>query len=460
MNSLGDILILGMGRSGLAVAHYAVALLEAGVVSSVTALDGSESPVLLEAATRLSSAGVSVSLGSTQVTGRFDLCIASPGIPLHSSLMISARSVCTRIISELEFAYSQSTQPWVAITGTNGKTTTTALVTHLLTEGGLQARSVGNIGTAAISAVAEAAPSEVLVAEVSSFQLALTETFHPHVAVLLNVTPDHVDWHGSYEAYVADKARVLGNLDDTDVAVIDVDDPGSRPFAEVTAKRGIPVVRVSLSQTHSGGATLLDGMLALETSGGLIRLVRADQLQIKGSHNVSNALAAASVAHTLGVPAARIRSGLVSFRPIEHRLEPVGSFGGVEWFNDSKATNPDAVLKALDAFSQTPLIVLLGGRNKGNDFRRLAERVATTAKAAVLFGEARSELAEAFEGLSVHTVEAITLSDAVEAARTLASVGDSVVLSPACASFDEFSSYEDRGSSFKKLVASLAGAED
>ena len=216
-------------------------------------------------------------------------------------------------------------------------------------------------------------------------------------------------------------------------------------------------MRVSLLEHHASGANAANGVLVLETRGGPIRLVPADELQIRGPHNVSNALAAAAAAHALGATPAALRAGLTSFQPIEHRLEPVAEVDGADWFNDSKATNPDAVLKALTAFPEQPLIVLLGGRNKGNDFGPLAAAVSARAKVAILFGEARPDLAMAFRGASVRVVEAVSLSDACEAARALAEPGDAVVLSPACASFDEFTSYEHRGAVFKGIVAAMAG---
>ena len=457
MTSLGDILVLGLGKSGCAVASYAAELVRSGDAKSVTALDAADTDALRAVASGLEASGVRVLLGRGEAPGMFDLCVASPGIPPHSALLGWARSACDRVVSEIEFAYSRTGLPWVAITGTNGKTTTTALLTHLLRAGGVHAEAVGNIGFAATDALA-LSDVEVLVAEVSSFQLALTLTFHPKIAVLLNITPDHIDWHGSLEAYAADKTRVFANMTAEDLAVIDVDDPGSAPFAEAIAARGIPVSRVSTTRALAGGAGVVDGVLTLETDGGQIKLVDVDELQIRGAHNVSNSLAAAAAAHALGVTPNDLREGLRTFEPIAHRLEPVATVRGVEWFNDSKATNHDAVFKALHAFGGRPLVVLLGGRNKGNDFAPLAREVAETAKAAVLFGESRVELASAFEDVDVHVVEAVTLADAVEAAYDLALSGDVVVLSPACASFDEFTSYESRGDEFKRMV--LGRAED
>jgi UDP-N-acetylmuramoylalanine--D-glutamate ligase len=458
VKALDDTLVLGLGRSGRAVARYLAELMSSGAVRTVTVADAGDSAALRVSAAELEALGVRVLLGVRDLEGRFGLCVASPGIAPHSPLMRTARFACDRVVSEIEFAFQRSGLPWVAVTGTNGKTTTTALITHLLNVGDIHAASVGNIGFAATDALG-LADVEVLVAEVSSFQLALTETFHPKVAVLLNITPDHIDWHGSLDAYTADKTRVFANLTGDDLAVVDIDDPGSAPFAESVAAQGVPVARVSRSQPCAGGATSVGGVLTLETLGGPVKLVRADDLQIRGAHNVSNALAAAAAAHSLGVDVVDLREGLRTFKPIEHRLEPAGTFGGVEWYNDSKATNPDAVFQALRAFEGRELIVLLGGRNKANDFRPLAQEVVRRARAAVLFGESRTELASAFRALDVHTVEAVTLRDAVEVAASLADSGNIVVLSPACASFDEFNSYEHRGDEFKRYVAELGGEE-
>lgn len=455
MTSYGDILVLGLGRSGVATAHYAAGLVSAGRASSVTAYDAVRSAHTEQRADELRSLGVRVELGCDRVEGTYGLCVASPGIPPHSALMRSTRECADKVISEIEFAFIESNQTWIAVTGTNGKTTTTALIAHLLERGGVVARTVGNIGAPAISAVEDASDDEVLVAEVSSFQLSLTDSFHPRVAVLLNVTPDHLDWHGSLEAYTADKMRMFANLGDDDLAVIDSDDPGSAACIDEVVGRGVPVSRVALSARHPLGASVVDGVLVLETRGGEVRLCSADELLIRGDHNVSNALAAAAAAHALGVGAADLRAGLRTFRAIEHRLEPVGCVAGVEWYNDSKATNPDAVFKAVDAFRERSFVLLLGGRNKGNDFVPLARRVDGDAKAVVVFGESRADLAAAFADLEVTCVEAVSLADAVAVAVELADEGDAVVLSPACASFDEFSSYEHRGEVFKEIVRNM-----
>lgn len=446
-----SVLILGLGASGTAAARYC---LERGDrFAPVRVVDTSAGDRLQDTAEVLRQLGATVSLGSDAIEGRYDLCIASPGIPPHAAVMRAALDAADEVISEIEFAYRESSNPWVAVTGTNGKTTTTALVEHLLTVGGISARAVGNIGAPAIEAVGDGHRDEVLVAEVSSFQLALTKRFHPRVAVLLNLTPDHLDWHGSLERYAEDKARVFANLGPDDTAIIDVDDSGAAAYVEPVAVTAARVVTVSVSGDATASAE--SGTLTLSNNGAQIVLVTSDELLIRGPHNVSNALAAAAAAHALGVHAGDIARGLTTFAPIEHRLEPAGVACGAEWFNDSKATNPDAVSKAIAAFSDRSFVLLLGGRNKGNDFRPLAKEAAAAARAVVVFGEAGDEIAGAFDVDGFQVIKAAGLESAVGEAARIARVGDAVVLSPACASFDEFDNYEQRGRRFKELVASL-----
>ena len=458
----GHIAVLGLGRSGSAVAEYVAEQGQAGAPVRVTVLDAASNDVLAAERDRLIALGCSVALGADVVPTDATLVVASPGLSPRSALMRSAAALGVPVISEIEFAYRISHSAWVAVTGTNGKTTTTALLTHLLNHAGVPAQSVGNIGRAATRAASEAGAAAVLVAEVSSFQLALVDAFRPRISVLLNITPDHVDWHGTLERYAADKARVFANQGSGDVAVIDVDDAGSRPYAEAVQARGVDVYRVSTASAQAQGAFLDRGTLVLAVAGGdPVPLLDRSELAIRGDHNVSNALAAAAAAYAAGVPVASIREGLATFFPIEHRLEPVGVVGGVEFVNDSKATNPDAVLKALTAFEDRHVIVLLGGYDKGNEFGSLAAEVASRGASAVLFGAAAPLIRAAFEAtvpeLEVRVVG--SMAEALEAAARMADPGDVVLLSPACASFDAFRDYEDRGQVFKDLVHALSERE-
>jgi UDP-N-acetylmuramoylalanine--D-glutamate ligase len=448
--------VLGLGRSRIAAAEVLTSAGD-GRIDAVGVVDEGRGEVLECEADRLRANGVDVRLGTSAVDGSWDLVVASPGIPPGSGLMAAARVLGAPIISEIEMAYRLTSSPFVAVTGTNGKTTVTSLVAHLLGASGVPAEAVGNIGRPATRAAVDAGSATVLVTEVSSFQLALTSSFRPRVAVLLNITPDHLDWHGGFEAYERDKVKVFANLEGRDLAVVNVDDAGSAPYAQRLEDDGVRVMRVGLEGLQAPGAWLQGRTLVVSSDRGTVELVAVDELRILGEHNVGNALAASVAALEMGALPEGVREGLRSFAPIEHRLEPVDWVGGVEYFNDSKATNPDATMKALTAFAGRPLVLLLGGRNKGNDFVDLARRAAETCRAVVVFGEAASTIESDFEDVELPVVRADGLRGAVGEAGSLAEKGDAVILSPACASFDEFpGGYEERGRAFKQEVAALA----
>lgn len=451
-----SVAVVGLGVSGVAVARYVMAHRTPEAPIDLAMFDGADDARLRSVAEEFSGDGLRVVLGAEALDGRYDVAVVSPGIPPASPLRRSVSSAADRVIGDIEFAFERSGSPWLAVTGTNGKTTVTSLCTHILTTAGVPAESVGNIGEPPIALVDEIGPSTALVAEVSSFQLALTETFRPRVAVLLNITPDHIDWHGSLEAYAADKTRLFANMGPGDCAVIDVDDPGSAPYAESVEARGVRVLRVSRVSVPACGAGIADGRLVLDTASGVVDLLAASDLRILGDHNRSNALAAAAAAHAWGVDAASIAEGLATFEPIEHRLEPVGTVGGVSYVNDSKATNPAASVMALTAFPATPVVLLLGGRNKDNEFDELAARAAGSVRAVVVFGEAAPEIEAAVAAAGLEHVVVRHMADAVEQASRMARPGDAVLLSPACASFDEFEGYAHRGRAFRHLVARMA----
>lgn len=450
----GDIAVLGTGVTGAAVSRYVLDEIDRGARVKLTVYDERDGEPQNRVATEMRERGAAVVLGAAEIGPGHDLVVASPGIPPSAKLICSARERAARVISEIEFAFERSTSPWVAVTGTNGKTTVTSLVAHILRGAGMPVECVGNIGDPAISIVAASGPSTIIVAEVSSFQLALTESFRPRVALLLNITPDHLDWHGSLEAYARDKTRIFANMGDGDVAVVDVDDPGSAPYAASLRARDLDVAPVSRRMVPSGGAGLVGDSLVLDTHSGEQVLLSRDELHIRGDHNLSNALAAARAVSALGVTPALIADGLRSFVPIAHRLEPVATRAGVEYVNDSKATNPGATRMALTAFADRSVVLLLGGRNKGNDFTELCEDV-RGCRAVVAFGESGGEIAQALEGC-VTLVRAVGMRDAVEVAQELALEGDAVLLSPACASFDEFSGYAERGDVFRAAVGAVS----
>lgn len=485
---LGRVLVLGLGKSGRAAVDYCLPLL-GGRVEALAVAAGARTEDSEAFAAEAAAAGALVAYGDDAVaelvaqvgTERFDLGIPSPGIPPFSPLYQAAEASCAELVSEVEFAWRESAADsrWVAVTGTNGKTTVASLAAHLLREAGLRADAVGNIGDPCISAVATGA-TDIYVAEVSSYQLASTSAFAPNVAVLLNITPDHLHWHGTYEAYCAAKLKVLENLAGVPDVVAVLDATNDVVRAEVRRLRSLAASERSFAYVPMGTAEGLggdmrakcgsdnaaflaaDGALVVALGGREHVLARADELKVKGAHNTGNALAAAAAALALGAGAADVAHGLRTFAPLEHRIEPCGSVRGVSCYNDSKATNVDATLTALAAFPDVRPIVLLGGDDKGTDLVPLVEATHAHAQAAVCFGAASERFARAFEAAVATAPSDFTLQrashleEALDAALALADGNGVVLLSPACASFDEFGSYEERGRAFKALVADRA----
>ena len=461
VSSLGDVVVLGLGQTGLGVAEY-LSCLPKPRVSSVTLYGGATS-VPSDRTQALEQAGVRVVCGTEQIEGSYDLAIVSPGIPFGSPFFASAQAHATRVIGEPEFAWSQSPERWVAITGTNGKTTTTLLTTQILKVGGLAAQAIGNVGTLATSRVGQRDNNDWFVAELSSFQLATTERLHPRVACLLNVTPDHLEWHGSMEEYARAKERVFANMDAGDLAIVSEEDEWCRRAIERLEKRGLRVCHLSVHGAPNSpcAAYLSDGRLEVRLDGVEHSLVLAQNLPIRGEHNVQNALAAAAVALELGISGDAVSHGLLSFRPLEHRIEPCKKTDGVLYVNDSKATNVDSVEKALTAFVPGRVVVLLGGHDKGTELYTLAHAVSARCKAAICYGEAGPRIAEALrvedDNMGLVIREAPHMREALLEARSIAQEGDVVLLSPACSSFDEFANYQQRGKVFKQMVDELDG---
>lgn len=455
---LGDVCVLGLGKTGEAVAEYLLAQRDDGRVSSVTVVGGAKSAPSDESLA-LEHEGAKVVYGTEDVEGDFDLAIASPGISEFSDFYANGKAASKEIIGEPELAWRESPERWVGITGTNGKTTTTTLARDLLRAGGLAAEAVGNIGTMSIGEVARRASGEWLVAELSSFQLAGTVELHPHVGVLLNVTPDHLYWHKTMENYAAAKERLFRNMDAGDLAIISDGDSWCRDIAARCEGRGLRVCHLLAAgeapedTTANAAWGRTDGMLVVRLDGRDVELVNKGELSIAGEHNVENALAASALALACGVDAIDVRAGLLAFSPLEHRIEPCGELAGVRFVNDSKATNTDAVSKALTAFEPGHVVILLGGYDKGTDLSEMAADVARHAHVAVCFGEAGERIAEAVEAAGGAVVRAEHLEQALDAGIEAARPGDTVLLSPACSSFDEFSGFEERGRAFKSLVA-------
>jgi UDP-N-acetylmuramoylalanine--D-glutamate ligase len=442
--------VLGLARSGSAAAR----LLDARG-ARVYASDLSAGATAAAAADALSDTGVEIELGRHDAArlARCDWIVTSPGIPPDAAVLREADARGVPVFSEIEVASWFAAAPIAAITGTNGKTTTTELLGRIAHAGGIDASVAGNIGRPFSAAVVEDSGAEWHVVEVSSFQLARIATFHPRIAVVLNLTPDHLDVYASMADYAADKARIAENMGPEDALCVNAEDHALEAFGE-----GRPIERHAFHRRRrvERGAWVDDGWIALAGERDAGRVLPASDLRIPGAHNLQNALAAALAGSLMGVPRPAIARALSEFRGVEHRLETVAETGGVRWVNDSKATNVDSTLVALAAFD-APLVVILGGRHKQAPYAPLAPELARHGRHVLAIGEAADRIADEL-GAAVPVEKAGTLERAVARAAELARPGDVVLLSPACSSYDQFANYEERGRRYRELVAEL-GAE-
>jgi UDP-N-acetylmuramoylalanine--D-glutamate ligase len=453
MNALSGkrVLVVGLGRSGIAAA-----VLCAARGARVTVTDKRTAADLAGALAKL-PAGVAHELGAhrRETFLGADLIVLSPGVPEIPELA-AARAAGVEITGELELASRFVSATIVAVTGTNGKSTTTTLVGEMLRATGRPTFVGGNLGEPLAEAVGTPAAEAggFCVVEVSSFQLETVETFHPRVAVLLNITPDHLDRYDGLDGYAAAKARIFATQAPTDFAVVNFDDA-----LAVRASEGARARRegFSIVETLATGAWL-GGPLLLKLPGGQPESYPADLPWLIGQrHNQANALAALLAARLAGASPAEARVGLLAFRPLAHRMELCAEADGVAYYDDSKGTNVGAVVAALDGFPR-PVVLIAGGRDKGGDYAPLAAVLGRVGRAAILIGEAADKMQAAFRGV-LPVERAPTLEAAVEAARRLARPGDAVVLSPACSSFDMFRDYAHRAEVFRDAVARLTKAE-
>jgi UDP-N-acetylmuramoylalanine--D-glutamate ligase len=381
-----------------------------------------------------------------------ELVVPSPGVPLDLPPLRRARQRGARVVSEIEIAYWIAPCPIIAITGTKGKTTTTALLGELLKDAGRSALVGGNIGRPLVAVAERAGPDDILVAEVSSFQLEATERFRPRVAVMLDLFPDHLDRHEGMEAYREAKVRIFANQEAEDTAVLNHDDPGAWGLRERTRARVVPY---SLRQPEPEGADICEDWLRVAGE----RVCPVSAVKLLGRHNLGNVLAALAAAQAVGAPLDRAEKTLGRFTGVEHRLEPTGRVGGVLFVNDSQATTPQATIAALEAFAQH-VALIAGGRPKVHDWDDLAQVVADRGVSLALIGEAAEEIAEAARKAGVTQIEqAASLPEAIAAAYRRAGPEGVVLLSPACASFDMFANMAERGRIFKETVQALAREE-
>jgi UDP-N-acetylmuramoylalanine--D-glutamate ligase len=443
------VLVVGLGKSGLSAAMFLRAQGARVTVSdtrSAVAL-ANEIPALLDAGIMVESGGHGLLTFRRQ-----DLIVISPGVPMDTPEVKQAKAFGLPVIGELELASRFLQGHVVAITGSNGKTTTTTLLGKIFSDAGLPALVGGNIGLPVIDLVAKSTPETTSVLEVSSFQLETVEEFHPHIAVVLNITPDHLDRHGSFENYAAAKTRITERQTPDDFLVLNAEDKAAQMVALKTKAQ---IYWFSGRRPIKQGAFVYgESIVFLAREGAKTEPVMpVSEIHLKGSHNVENVLAAVCAARLAGISAESIRSAVASFKAVEHRLELVKSLNGVEFYNDSKATNVDAAMKALASFGGG-IHLILGGKDKDSDYSLMTELLKERVKAVYTIGTAAEKIERQLHGV-VKMVQAETMQTAVSEAAKAAVSGDVVLLSPACSSFDQFENYEHRGRVFRQFVNEL-----
>lgn len=441
------VLVVGLGKSGVSSALF---LKELG--ARVTVTDTKTEEQLKQEIPALLDRGITVEAGhhGERTFRGQEMIVVSPGVPYNEPHIAQAREQGTPVIGEVELASRFLKGRIIAITGSNGKTTSTALTGEIIAAGGYETLVGGNIGTPAITLVPQSTEAGWAVLEISSFQLETIETFRPNVAVVINVTPDHLDRHGNFEGYAAAKARIFENQTEEDYAVLNADDATCVGYA---ANIRSQVRWFSTKEEVGVGAFIRDGKVIYRDDEGEREVMPLSEIRLKGAHNHENVLASVCCGMIAGVAPERIRKAVAEFKAVEHRLEYVATVNGVQYFNDSKATNVDATIKALESFPAN-IHVILGGKDKGSDYTVLKPLLKERVKRVYTIGAAAEKI-ESHLGSVVDIVRAGTLENAVKQATQAAKPGDVVLLAPACASFDQFESYEHRGRVFKELVHSL-----
>jgi UDP-N-acetylmuramoylalanine--D-glutamate ligase len=444
------VLVVGLGKSGVASATFLQAQ-----GAKVTVSDSKSEAQLRQEIPLLLDRGITVETGhhGERTFRDQDLIVISPGVPVDQPQLEQARKQGIRVIGEIELAAQFVAGHVVAITGSNGKTTTTSLCGDIIKAGGKKTLVGGNIGTPAISFAEEADEDTWSVLEISSFQLETIERFRAEIAAVLNITPDHLDRHGTFEKYAAAKERIFENQRESDYAVLNAD---NEPCVEIAKRLKSHILWFSRLHEVKQGAFVRDGMIMFRDRKDEREIMPVNDMLLKGAHNIENVLAAVCVGIAAGVKPEEIHKAVSQFKAVEHRLEYTATVNGVDYYNDSKATNVDATIKALESFSKG-VHLILGGKDKGSPYTILNDLLHERAKAVYTIGAAASKIEAEVKGVEV--VHAETLENAVKLASQRAVKGDVVLLAPACASFDQFQSYEHRGRVFKELVRGMKAQE-
>ena len=441
------VLVVGLGRSGVASAFF---LQEHG--AKVIVSDSKSEAQLQSEVPALLDRGISIEAGrhGERTFRDQDLIVVSPGVPSDQPQLQQARTLGIPVIGEVELAFRFLQGKVLAITGSNGKTTTTTLVGEILAMSGRKTLVGGNIGTPVISLAGHSTPESMVVLEVSSFQLESIEQFRPWIAAVLNITPDHLDRHHTFQAYADAKARIFENQKTSDFAILNADDPACVALKD---KVKGSLLWFSRKQRVETGTFVQDGQIIFRQNGQEQPVLSRADIELKGEHNLENVLAAVAMTMVAGCVPQQVRQAVKEFRAVEHRLELVATINGVTFYNDSKATNVDATMKALESFP-AHIHIILGGKDKDSDYSALIPLLRERVKRVYLIGAAADKIAAQVQN-STAVVRSGTLERAVHQAFDAAKPGDVVLLAPACASFDQFENYEHRGRVFKELVQSL-----
>jgi UDP-N-acetylmuramoylalanine--D-glutamate ligase len=443
-------LVVGAGKSGIASAVY---LAKEGAQVYLTDMKQAQEMVTVDKEIE-KHANIKTIWGQNPKIEDImpDTIIVSPGVPLTTPLIQEGFKRNIEVISELELAYRVANSPFIAVTGTNGKTTTTALIGQLFQDNDRNVLVGGNIGIPLIEEVSKFNNNDLIVAEVSSFQLETIKNFKPRFAVILNITPDHLDRHLTLEKYKEAKANIFKNQEVEDFLVLNYDDPLVKNLAFDAKSQ---VIFFSRKNILEEGVYLSQGQIVINIGEGPVPICDPQEIFIKGAHNLENAMAAIAVGYMMGLKPEEIKKTLITFKGVAHRLEFVTEIDGIKFINDSKGTNPDASIKALESYT-APIVLIAGGKNKGNDFGEFADEIKKHVKHLVLVGQAAPEIEAAVEDKGFKNYYRVTtFAEAVHKAYELAEKGDVVLLSPGCASWDMFDSFEQRGDYFKELVCGL-----
>ncbi len=442
------VLVVGLGSSGISAANL---LAHMGCVVEVSEKSKREDSMVdlsqLHPSIKVHWGGHPVKL-----FGRFPLIIISPGVPHDIEALKAASEKGAKILGEMELAFRLTTAPWVSVTGSNGKSTTVTLLDLMAREEGLRVSTGGNLGTPVTQFVNRGEDPEFILAEVSSFQLETVEAFHPLIAAMINISPDHLDRHSGIEDYVAAKFRIFSRMDEKDWAVLNDDDGWIKKVTE-----DLSVGRFPFSRKHllAKGAFVREGWIVVREEGKEYPVVSTNSLALAGTHNLENALAATAVARRMGIGRGPIARVLQSFAGLEHRMELLGYFRGVPVYNDSKGTNAGATIRSLEGLGGD-VILILGGKDKGTSYGPLERVIRRKVSHLILLGEAAERMADAFKG-AADIVVVQDLDEAVRMAVQRARSGSEILFSPACSSFDMFTGFEERGRVFKEAARKYMG---